>query len=169
MQRLDFAEITLDIDRQLVEKPLLIIFKATNFSSSQGADCELVYIEVEFRSLDTQYQCPAPRAQTLIEDERRLRKLYQNQPEVFESLNHRFTGDQFYWKDFYIADSQSDLLITLDQKFMDPTTYLPLVEILAEDTSYYDFSYQKRKTNDEEPECASSCEFIGQKTYNRFT
>ena len=50
---------------------------------------------------------------------------------MFESLNHKFTGELFYWRDFYIADSQSDLIITLDQKFMDPATYLPLVEILA--------------------------------------
>ena len=58
---LDFTQLAFDVPSKLVDEPLLIFFRGTNFThdslGQETPQCQLLYIEIEFRSDAAKHSC----------------------------------------------------------------------------------------------------------------
>ena len=61
MTSLDFTQLSFEVQAKLVDEPLLIFFRGTNFTHDNAGQetpqCQLLYIEIEFRSDTAKHQC----------------------------------------------------------------------------------------------------------------
>ena len=59
--KLEYASLTYSIPFDSVNKPFILMFRAVNFTSAnEGADCEMVYLELEYR--EQQRECKYDKA-----------------------------------------------------------------------------------------------------------
>jgi hypothetical protein len=66
-ERADFACLSYEVHSDLVAEELSIVFRASNSTTEQKADCLLAYLEIEFRKADTLPQCKPTKSFSVAE------------------------------------------------------------------------------------------------------
>ena len=178
---LEFTQLYFEVTSRLVNEPLLIYFRSTNFThdslSYEVPQCQLLYIELEYRSDKNMHQCDSEYpSQTSTSSPIQISQGYTSLTnDKIYTLTHTDNADDqpfFYSQDYYVSMDEAmqeyDLLISLEQKFIDKTTIVPILEVLEENVDLDDYEASQYKSR-QFPKCRIQCLIGGHKTYNQMS
>ena len=148
---LEFTELHFDVTHKLLDEPLLIYFRSTNFthdnSGQETPQCQLLYIEIEFRSDKNMHHCNTDYPQATPKNEAiHISEDYVSpgNDQIHTLIHTDNAEDQpfFFTQDYYItldeANQEYDIQISLAQKFIDKASIIPVLEILEQNVDIDD-------------------------------